>query len=383
MLALRKGSETVKMQLIDCWGPVCSVMRFFQPAAFLPIYYLPLDNASLQPFQMTAAVNATGDATRASLVNVLTVKSPVSVPPQLVYNLPIEVGCRKPLPDHYVGDVQLKTAAGSPPLKVPVDINVRTGPGLAFFVLIVGIALGRLVKYMKDKGTPQSDLLVRFYRLEKLARSSGGAYAILRSSLDEAKESIYNEPLDKATKNMTDAENRWTLLKTLLDLQSTLEPRKGEAEVKGILEEIGRAKDLIRDKFDAEATTSVQTIRKEVAALKEAQPRMYAMALQQADRAQGHADRTVQSTPGRRKWYVRFLTGLSGIDGGAQAELTLWVVRPLIYVLTILLLAFFGMQQFYMKNPIFGVDPTSDYFGLLAWGMSSDIATRTLASLKG
>jgi hypothetical protein len=72
----------------------------------------------------------------------------------------------------------------------------------------------------------------------------------------------------------------------------------------------------------------------------------------------------------------------TGIYGGLRAEITLWVLRPTLYLVLIGFLIILGIQQLYLKNATFGSDPFSDYFGLLVWAMSSDVASRTLASLR-
>lgn len=58
------------------------------------------------------------------------------------------------------------------------------------------------------------------------------------------------------------------------------------------------------------------------------------------------------------------------------------VASTIAYLVLIAFLAVIGMQQLYLKNAIFGADPFSDYFGLLIWAMSSDVASRTLSGLK-
>jgi hypothetical protein len=40
-------------------------------------------------------------------------------------------------------------------------------------------------------------------------------------------------------------------------------------------------------------------------------------------------------------------------------------------------------MQLYVKNPIFGANLISDYFGLLVWATGSDVASRTLSNFKG
>jgi hypothetical protein len=107
-----------------------------------------------------------------------------------------------------------------------------------------------------------------------------------------------------------------------------------------------------------------------------------AMAVAQARKAVVDAVRTLQGIAETPKWYIRLLSRFTGIYGGLRAEVTLWVLRPTTYLLLIGALLVLGMQQLYLKNVTFGSDPFSDYFGLLVWAMSSDVASRTLASLK-
>jgi hypothetical protein len=382
-LTQRKGSDAVKIQLIDCAWLGCSAARLIQPGAFFSTYPLAFDNASLEPFEMTAAVNATGDVTHGSLVNVLTVQSPVQVPVQPVYTLPIVIQNSKLLPDHYVGDVQLKVATDAL-LKIPLEVNVRTGPIMPFIILFVGILLGRLLKYMKDKGTPQSDLLLNLYQLESRIASSPDAQ-LLQPMLEVAKTLIYDMKLDDAKTEITHIENRWTQLNTLRGLESLLAPRANEPAVLAIIEDIKKARGLIKDKQDQKASEVVSQIKTAVQNLPKPPPAhaaAQAMAVAQAKKAVVDAVRTVQGIAETPKWYVRLLRRCTGIYGGLRAEITLWVLRPTLYLVLIGFLIILGIQQLYLKNATFGSDPFSDYFGLLVWAMSSDVASRTLASLR-
>jgi len=125
-------------------------------------------------------------------------QSPAHVPLQPVYSLPIQVHDARPLPDHYVGDVQLLLSAQDAPLKIPLELNVRAGPILPILVLLLGILMGRLLKYMKDKGGPRSDLLLNLYYLENRIAVSPADAQLLQPMLDSAKASIYNMQLDLA-----------------------------------------------------------------------------------------------------------------------------------------------------------------------------------------
>jgi hypothetical protein len=74
---------------------------------------------------------------------------------------------------------------------------------------------------------------------------------------------------------------------------------------------------------------------------------------------------------------------LTGIAPEVRAELTLWLVRPALYIVLIAGVLAIGVQQLYLKNPIFGAAPFNDYLGLLVWAFSGDVAGRTLSTLKG
>jgi hypothetical protein len=85
--------------------------------------------------------------------------------------------------------------------------------------------------------------------------------------------------------------------------------------------------------------------------------------------------------PPHSRWrsFLVFLTG----HEGAGAAFTLWFLRPLLYLLLMLMLVFVGLMQLYFKNPAFGADFITDYFGLFIWATSADVASRTLTSFKG
>lgn len=386
-LSQRKGSESVKIQLFNCssWG--CELARLLQPNAFPSTYPLQFDNSSLEPFQMTGLVTAFGDTTHSSLERTLVITSPVTVPTDAVYTLPISIQQEvKPAPDHYVGDVQLRLPAQDAPIKIPLEVNVRTGPLLPITVLVVGIFLGRILKYMKDKGGPQSDLLLSVYQLESRVSMFPADQAIVQPMIEEVKARIYDMKLDQAKANLTTIEARLTLLSTLRSLEQTLQPHIGEAGVAQILNDIQAARGLIAARQDQQASDAVARVETEVRNLVAPQPpaaRSFALATAQARTATVAAIRAVQAAaPVKLPPFVRLLTLLTGVSGAFRAELTLWVVRPLVYIILIGALLYIGLQQLYIKNPTFGSDPLSDYFGVLVWAMSSDVASRTLSSLK-
>jgi hypothetical protein len=77
------------------------------------------------------------------------------------------------------------------------------------------------------------------------------------------------------------------------------------------------------------------------------------------------------------------LFGLSGLAEQATAEARLWFVRPLLAILLYVLLVGVGLKTLYLTDASFGHNGFLDYFGLVLWGLSADVAARTLSSLGG
>jgi len=307
-LSQRKGSESVKIQLVNCgprsfldrqWACLLGAWGWLQPDAFPSMYPLQFDNDSLEQFHMTASVTAIGDSTRESLDQTLKVEPDVTVPLGNVYTLPINIDAAKPLPDHYVGDVQLRLLGQDTSLRIPLEANVRTGPTLSAVVLLIGILIGRLSKQM-DKGSQQSDLL---RSLDRLKTRSESLPAVQNQqpgdALEDVRPRIHGMQLSQARLDLIDIERRW--------LQ-------------------GQARAL-------------------------------------------HP-------------FVRMMSALTGHSVVLDSELPAWAIRTLLYVLLIGVLVFLGLQQLYVKNLTFGSNPVSDYVGMLIWATSSDVASRTVSTLR-
>lgn len=388
-LAIRKGSETLKLQLVDCYGWGCYIARWLEPRAFLSKYPVLLDDASVGAPAITVAVAAIGDVTHTSLTGVLSGKSPANAGSGPIFEYAVDVnanGNSPLLPDHYLGDLQVQSGSQTV-VRVPIDVNVREGPGIPLLVLVCGILLGRLIKYMKDKGGPQSDLLLRIYGLEGRLAASPEDQRLLQPMVEGVKQEIYDMQLDQAKADLSAIESRWTLLGTLRGLDQTLTPRAGDQGVQDILSQIRAARGLIELKRDQDAATAVAQIENAIAALSNQtggpSPAL-TLAVAQAGTARTVATRAANVAAAKQEHsrFVRFLSGLTGISMELRAQVSLWVLRPTGYLLLIAALAAVGMQQLYLKNATFGADAFSDYFGLLIWAMSADVASRTLSCLR-
>jgi hypothetical protein len=74
---------------------------------------------------------------------------------------------------------------------------------------------------------------------------------------------------------------------------------------------------------------------------------------------------------------VRTLAWFSGVATVADKE-TENIAKALAYGLLLFLLVLMGLKTLYVDSPTFGTQGIFDYLGLFLWGMSSDIAQRSL-----
>lgn len=384
-LSLCRGSESLSVQEVRCWPGECLLSKMLEPKAFLATQTICLENSTLELFKMDVAVQGRGTATQSPLGDGIEVASTVDVPVGRFFELPITFGS-PPLADHYTGSIAL-SADSEVITKIPIDMNVRTGPVVPLMILLIGILLGRLLKFMKERGTPQSDLLLALYQMEARLAENAEDQKLLQPMLESVKSQIYSEQLDTAKAELASIQNRWSLLNTLHGLEITIKDDAKDPRVLPILAAIADARVEIGLKQDQQAAAKVASIQSDIQALQEDPPRgatvMYSLAHTQANTARAIAD--AANRPQNRQqipWLMRVLAKLTGSSKALRAELTLWIVRPLLYLILIIALCALGLQQLYLKNPTFGADIFSDYFGLLMWALSSDVASRTLSSLK-
>ncbi|MCC5610123.1 hypothetical protein LC612_26010 [Nostoc sp. CHAB 5834] len=78
------------------------------------------------------------------------------------------------------------------------------------------------------------------------------------------------------------------------------------------------------------------------------------------------------------------MVNLSGVSDQVRAEATFWVVRPLLSLTLLVGLSAAGISSLYIENgTTFGARPFADYLGLILWGLSADVASRSLSNLPG
>jgi hypothetical protein len=311
----------------------------------------------------------------------------IPLPSTPIINIPFAVASGDLIPDHYVGDVQLRIPGKEEPIKIPLELNVRTGPVLPILILVVGILFGRFIKYMKDKGTPQSDLLRQLLRIQTRVAQDPSDLGLLQHMLQQVRMDIDQMRLDIAKSEISIIENRQMLLSRLRFLETLLTSRAADPGVALVLANIALARNQISLGSDPTGTanqieTQVQNLAPPAGVASQA-VRAVEVAAATSVRGAVSVATVVPSVEPPVSRFRRAVALITGHPDVLRANITLWFLRPLAWILLIGLLTATGFIQLYLKNPIFGSDATSDYFGLLVWAAGSDVAGRTLSNFRG
>ena len=306
--------------------------------------------------------------------------------------IPVSIASKDIPADHYTGSVYLTVVGQSNSLKVPVDFNVRSGPLWPLLVLLFSILLGRLFKFMQDKGNAIADALESINRLEFRLRDVNPEDAdIIAPMLRSARDLVNQDKAADAAAAVNAISARLSTLGELTQIEARLTGKESNPAVASILSDIRQARENIRLQQDDKAKTLVSKIKDALVALAatpltgmaDADNSDFADAVARADAASAAVAvlGTVRKTAGNR--LRSGLALLSGLSGEFRAEATLFLARPILWLALLLGLLALGLKTLYVDNLVFGADPFTDFLGLTFWGLSADVASRTLSGLRG
>jgi hypothetical protein len=352
-----KGGEQVRRQLVQSsWGLDWALAQLLLPeGAFQDQWQLKLDNPIEAPVSLTSTeVVLEGQQTgyQITKAEVEPPSSPATLPANQIISLPLKWKRSQIPPDRYTGSVYLTLEGREERLAIPVDLNMRIGPLLPLLVLLVGIALGRLFKYMQEKGIPQSDALGKVNELEQeIAEADPEDRKILTPMVKEVRKSAYQMELGNSNGKGRSDRRPSQLLDAVTHDGAKVGTEKAASQgwgENGILQKIAEARSLIGLSSDEKELEQAKTLLEEiqVEAVKlgtammgsDQQPdaalTQTAQEAQKAAAAVGHAVQAeVRKAPALPMWVVqlrRSLIFLSGVSSAVRAEATLWVVRPLL-----------------------------------------------------
>lgn len=349
------------------------------------------NNQTLLPVQMlNGTVVARGEKSGHIVGAELTLAANKELPENQIDSVPLNIQ-RNNLPaDRYTGTLRFKLKDSDKPVAVKFDLSLRDGPLLPLLVVILGIIFGRLARSMETPAAKlQVALLPRFYSLQEKATAisdaASAAYVAgrlrdIRSAIEEAKltEQNISSDLDKLgieIEKLVSLQKVTAALHGFTALEEELGPKIAQARTALIAGEV--------DQFDSLLSQIEKRMR-------EAQQKDGAMggAGDAAFKFLGLAGTTLaqaqkrfaaeQPLTGKSAKMAKLLAFLSGthLVGASQRY---WLVRPLLYLVMLLLLTLLGLQTLYVNaGATFGASGMYDYLGLFLWGISADAAQRIM-----
>ncbi|WP_017302023.1 hypothetical protein [Nodosilinea nodulosa] len=397
-----KGTEQIQLRLVNCsWALDCFLAQRLLPAsAHLNQLELRFDNPTTAPATiLNTAVVVQGNLTQYPLSSqaLALPNETITLPPQAISSIPLTLDRSAMPPEQYVGAIYLTQAAQSNRLVLPINLSVRSGPLLPIVIILLGVLLGRLVKYMQEVGGPQAEIREKVYRLEADIKAlSPGDRQILRPMVAETRKLVYRQQLEAADAQVTLIQSRLAVLKQLRVIEDQLydQQKQGDVIPPEAWESLQKARNLLAQGKDDEATTVVASMLQSASAQSRgsADPAAEQMgktlldAAVNLDKSARNAIAEAETPPPLTKLerVQQFFVALVGLSDQARAEATYWFVRPLLYLVLLIGLTIVGLNTLYIEQgEFFGARPMADYLVLLLWGLSADVASRSLTSLQG
>lgn len=393
-------TDNVSFQLVRCSGLGCGLATLLLPDSVVENErVVQLDNQTLTPVRLTDAAvvlrgGTTGDALRGSDVSV---NVPHTLPANQVDAVDVTFRPNRISSDSYQGSIRFKVEDGDDPVSVSVDLDVRDGPFWPLLVAVFGIIVGRLVRGMQ---TPQAKLqmklLPRYYELKADAEDVSNAEA--RAHLDEElrdvkgrieagqeTEEALNQALEQLDAQIIFFASLEELEQELEDLEFDVLKEKLADDIKGArqaliegrLERAEALRQSVEDRIeDARQDGTMGGGVAEFFSSILKRSRTSTQRLEEAG-ARGAPER-----PGGRRWgwLARLMAALSGVRA-ISADVRYWLIRPLLWLVLLVVLVLLGLQALYVAGEAFGANGIYDYLGIFLWGLSADVAQRTLQNL--
>lgn len=404
-----KGTDQLRLQLVNCQGWLdCAIARLLLPAsATINQRELQFYNSTNSPTDvLNAAIITQGDFTGYQLTNkVISLPQKIEpLPANQPASIPFMLDRAQMPPDQYGGSIYLTLQNRTNDqnrisrLILPISLSVRNGPLLPLIVLFFGVILGRLFKYMQERGEPQAKSLGEVYRLRGDIESSGledQNKQLLVAMVSEVETMVTREQLVGVPAQIQAIRDRLDILTKLQLLESQLNEKaeKLPTDADEFTTPIRKVRRLIAEKKDTEAKTLLEEIsanldkHNSTRGAGDASLEPYRRSIQEAVTATDRINQpgAIQIRPVEQAAkFQRALITLSGVSERVRAEATFWVVRPLLSLILLVGLSAVGMGSLYVENgTTFGARPFSDYLGLILWGLSADVASRSLSSLQG
>ena len=393
-----RGTEQIQLQLVNCnSGLDCALAALLLPKSTrIEQLQLQFDNPAAEPAQiLNSATIVRGNFTGYQLTDAFSVPSTATLAANQIVSLPLTLKPSTIPPDQYSGAIYLTLANQTNRLALPVNLNVKSGPLSPLLILLIGVVLGRLFKYMQEQGGPQAEARKKVYQLEAdLKDAHPDDQKLLASMVQATRKLVYRQQLEAANTQVTVIRSRLDVLTQLRAIEAKLNERQknDESVPDEAFEQIRQVRTEIEQGLDAKAKETLDQVIETLISMPSKKgeaddSEQMESTLRGAATTLDQNARSLAIAPRQPTWMdqlQRTLIDLSGLSDLVRAEATYWFVRPVLYGVLLVGLTIVGLNTLYIeKGETFGARPLSDYFGLLLWGLSADVASRSLSGLQG
>lgn len=383
-------SKAIHMDLVNCqWWDCWLAHLILPPSTRMNQYQIWFDNNSLQPIQIKKTVLVTeGKLTGFQLTNsdLSLIKPDQVLTAKQKSGLALQVRRNAMPPEQYEGDFHLIFAGRNETVTLPLLVNVRTGPLLPIVALFFGVVLGRLLKYMQERGGPQAEKLRLINRLESdLGAADPADQKLLANALINARKLVFREELEKAGVQIDLIRGRLEVLQQLQRIEQRLAADE-TGNLSPFLDQVDQVRGFLGDGEDDRAKRGLEALQAELEGARgdETATELGAAAGRAVQVLMPQAPMVMAEEPMAPAMRLRKgLLWVAGLSDELRAEATLWVVRPVLSLGLLVGLALVGVNELYVEKGVaLGAKPLSDYWGLILWGLSADVASRSLSNLK-
>lgn len=306
--------------------------------------------------------------------------------------------------DQYNGQLRLYFKEQSEPVLVNLVVYLRRGAGLAFLMLLLGVLLGRLIRYL-NKVEEQMPLVKLYYQVAAWAGKLKDVVArndieVKLNALETKVESAQNAEAIATVQN--DLEQLMQQIEQLLQLEVSIELIRENPDLKisasaekelelherylHIRDAVLEAKEEDYKKGLADLNTWVNEMEGERGGgmFTEIDNKLKERLHKSTEAIEKKRLSTIDTAPTFSPMKRRLITVvgfLSGISMNVHSAY-LWG-RPLVALVTFLVLLLIGYHEMYIKSgDTFGAEGLYDYLKLMLWGALSDGFSQSLVGSK-
>ncbi len=315
--------------------------------------------------------------------------------------------------DEYSGSLRLHARNYPTSLSVGVTMFARTGVLGAILAIFIGILVGRMLKSVNESSA-QIELMKRFIPLRASIDTVEEPVSKRRllteaNALEAQIDAVKGEDqVGEVEAKFAPLENKVTQIHALTDTYTRLAEQFTANKIaktaqQPLIDEINRLRDAILDGkeeqvqlgwsavrtkteevFRGESTRSLDGSTKSLDPAVSAELDAINSMLEKSKLTP--QDQQAAAEPATflaklERWFFRFFNLLGGVKVNARVKFGLF--RPIVALVTFIVVLLLGFQEIYLNGgDTFGAEGLYDHLKLFAWGLISDVFSRTLTDEK-